>query len=81
MIEVTDEMVRAHRNAPIPHGWRGDELVRSQIAAVLAVVERDYRMAQVCTEELTPGLRCTRTVHTRGAHEGTTSTGNEVRWS
>ena len=40
-MKVTDDMIGAFRATPIPPGWRGNELLRMQLQAVLEVVERD----------------------------------------
>lgn len=85
MIELTDEMYGAFEAAAWPEGWSGgDPFLSDGLAAVLAVVERNYRLTKVCTEELVPGLRCVRETYGephRGDHEGETSTGSTVKWS
>lgn len=41
-MKVTDDMIGAFRAAPVPPGWRGNELLQVQLQAVLDVVERDH---------------------------------------
>lgn len=80
-IEVTDEMVELFRLNHDPANPEEQPDIRAGLVAVLAMVRRDYRLSKICTAELVPGLRCWRPEHTRGDHEGKTSTGNLVKWS
>lgn len=81
MIEVTGEMIDAFWDG---HDQIEDGGTERALAAVLAIIERDYRLTQICTETLGTVLRCTRETYGephRGEHEAKTSTGNTVRWS
>lgn len=80
MIEVTDEMETVFNEA-----CEAQQITFNTVAgleAVLAIVERDHQVLAICREELVPGLRCEKLlIGHRGEHEGTTSTGNTVKWS
>lgn len=78
MLEVTDEMVDLALD--VFH----DDGMAAALAAVLAIVERDYQLTERCREELIPGVRCVLLSpggEHRGQHEGKMPTGNTVRWS
>jgi hypothetical protein len=80
VIEPTDEMITAFQIAEdAPGVLCGD--TRAGLAAVLAIIARDYRLVEMCREELAPGLRCHSAQHLGGEHEARTETGNTVRWS
>jgi hypothetical protein len=72
VIEPTEEMVRAFAVA---------DSIEGGLAAVLAIVERDYMLIPRCPNELVPGIRCLRVGHTRGDHEGFAPGGSTVKWS
>lgn len=40
-MKVTQAMIDAFRAAPIPHGWKGDELLTANLQAVLDLIEQD----------------------------------------
>lgn len=52
-----------------------------RLSAVLAIVERDYRLDRICREELMPGVHCARPAHVRGDHEAALPGGSAVKWS
>lgn len=59
-----------------------DALLDAGLAAVLALVERDYDVRKTCAAELTPGVRCKLPEnHMVAEHEGLTSTGNRIKWA
>lgn len=88
MIEVTPEMIKAFGEAwhladdtfasPPIDGYRR----RAALAAVLAIVERDYAVSMLCADEsLVPGVRCYNASGHLGDHEGFLGSGNRVMWS
>jgi hypothetical protein len=80
-IEPTDEMVLAFEavQGTDPLG----NLTRDALAAVLALVERDYLLTPICNAELMPGVVCKRSaINPRHKHEATLpATGSRVEWS
>jgi hypothetical protein len=85
-IKPTDEMVRAFMRAYADADDGSSQVILSDaaekagIAAVLAVVERDYRTVRICGAELGTSMRCERAEHDEGEHEAIAPGGSLVRW-
>ncbi len=74
VIEPTDEMVQA-----FGQGGLTEEGIREGLAAVLALVARDYALSPYCNAELMPGVVCKRWTN-RHKHEANLPSGNRVEW-
>ena len=80
MIEVTDEMVQEIYSR-IDFVQHDDSGIAEGLAAVFAAIERDYRLLELCREELVPGMRCHRPAHPDIEHEARPGPGRTVRWT
>jgi hypothetical protein len=87
VIEPTDEMERVFRDAwmkSMAEDPRSDDperiADRAGLAAVLAIVERDYAVYPLCPAEFEPGLRCERFPGHGGEHVTRRGSGPKVTW-
>lgn len=95
MIEPTDEMGALFQRTRLAYWTDRDHqaepggpttaeheraAVMHALAAVLAVVERDYRMVRICGAQLGTSMRCERAEHDEGDHEAIAPGGSLVRW-
>lgn len=82
MIKPTDEMVSVVL-AETELGDRNDTepQIRRALAAVLAIVERDYRVQPLCLEESgVPGTRCTKLRNHVPLHYAPLPFGSGMSW-
>ena len=79
-IEITDQMVYAFAGEPEITATDA-HAIRVGLEAVLAIVQRDYRLDRICREELMPGVHCAKPAHVKGDHEAKLPTGSAVSWS
>lgn len=81
MIEVTDEMVQLVYER-INFWDHGSDGIREGLAAVLAIVERDYELLPYCNAELMPDVVCKLSAALgHRDHRAKMPTGNPVTWS
>jgi hypothetical protein len=85
VIEPTDEMVAAYAkafNAARQTPRREGYAERDGLAAVLAIVERDYELLPYCNAELTPDIVCKLSqVIGHRDHKGAAPNGSTVTWA
>jgi hypothetical protein len=86
VIEPTDEMANAGWDAlPVSAQESGEvdlDDMKDVLAAVLALVERDYQLVHYCNNELMPGVVCKRlAINPCHKHLGMLPNGSRAEWT